>query len=181
LTSRTTSTPNRSPRAPSYSIVAGSLWALEILAELGFRYDSSIFPIRHDRYGIPDAPRVPFRIDTAAGSIVEYPIATFRLWGGTNLPFGGGGYLRLLPWWYTRLGLRRAGAEGLHVHPWEIDPAQPRLPGRLTSRLRHYTNLGGTYERLGRLVDAGRFTSFRRCGAPVGTQEPGARAAHAIA
>ena len=162
-------------RAPTYSIVAGSLWAIEILVELGFTYDSSIFPIHHDRYGIPDAPRVPFLIETPAGSLVGYPIATFRLWGATNLPFGGGGYLRLMPWWYTRLGLRRAGAEGLpviaYIHPWEIDPGQPRLQGSFKSRLRHYTNLGSTYARLDRLVDGGRFTSFRNRGAKPPEQQ----------
>jgi polysaccharide deacetylase family protein (PEP-CTERM system associated) len=156
-------------RAPTYSVVGESLWALEILVELGFTYDSSIFPIHHDRYGIPDAPRFPFRIDTPSGSLIEYPIATFRFWGATNLPFAGGGYLRLLPWWYTQLGLRRADAEGLpviaYIHPWEIDPGQPRLNGKWTSRLRHYTNLGRTYDRLDRLVERGTFTSFRRCGA----------------
>jgi polysaccharide deacetylase family protein (PEP-CTERM system associated) len=161
-------------RAPTYSIVERSLWATEILAELGFTYDSSIFPVHHDRYGIPRAPRHPFRLDTPSGPIVEYPIATFRLWGATNLPFGGGGYLRLLPWWYTALGVRRAKAEGLpviaYVHPWDIDPEQPRLAGRLTSRLRHYTNLGKTYRRLGRLVGQGGFTSFRRSGLAAAVQ-----------
>ena len=160
-------------RAPTYSIVASTLWALEILVELGFTYDSSIFPIRHDRYGIPEAPRFPFRIATPAGPIVEYPIATFRLWGETNFPFAGGGYLRLLPWWYTQLGLRRARAEGLpviaYIHPWEIDPGQPRLTSTLASRVRHYTNLTRTYARLGRLVDRGGFTSFRNSGLPVGS------------
>jgi polysaccharide deacetylase family protein (PEP-CTERM system associated) len=154
-------------RAPTYSIVSSSLWALEMLAELGFTYDSSIFPIHHDRYGIPDAPRFPFRISTASGPIVEYPITTFRLWGN-NLPVAGGGYLRLLPWWYTRVGMRRARQEGLpviaYVHPWEIDPEQPRLNGRFSSRLRHYTNLGKVYGRLGRMLGGGTFTSFRNSG-----------------
>jgi len=152
-------------RAPTYSIVSSSLWAIDILAELGFTYDSSIFPIHHERYGIPDAPRFPFRITTHAGAVLEYPIATFRLWGELNFPFGGGGYLRLLPWWYTRLGLHRAKSEGLpviaYIHPWEIDPKQPRLNGRLTSRLRHYTNLKKTYTRLAQMLGAGDFTSFR--------------------
>src|SRR5215213_5392972 len=129
-------------RAPSYSITAASLWALEVLVETGFTYDSSIFPIRHDVYGIPDAPRGPFRVSTPSGSLVEYPITTFRLGGGPNLPVGGGGYLRLLPFWYTRLGYRRARAENLpliaYVHPWEVDPGQPRLPGRPQSLFRHY-------------------------------------------
>jgi polysaccharide deacetylase family protein (PEP-CTERM system associated) len=160
-------------RAPTYSIVNDSLWALEILVELGFTYDSSIFPIHHDRYGIPDAPRAAFVVRTASGSLVEYPIATFRLWGRTNLPFAGGGYLRLMPWWYTQLGLRRAGREGLsivaYIHPWEIDAGQPRLAGSLPSRIRHYTNLNKTYRRLERLVSSGRFTSVRRARiGPVG-------------
>lgn len=155
-------------RAPTYSVVAGSLWALEVLAELGFTYDSSIYPIHHDRYGIPGAPRRPFLVRTASGTLVEYPIATFRLWGRTNLPFAGGGYLRLLPWWYTRLGLRQTRRESLpvvaYIHPWEIDPGQPRLAGSLPSRIRHYTNLNRTYRRLERLVSGGAFTSFRRFG-----------------
>ena len=155
-------------RAPTYSVVARSLWALDVLAELGFTYDSSIFPIHHDRYGIPDAPCGPFVVRTASGPVTEYPIATFRLWGRTNLPFAGGGYLRLLPWWYTRLGLQRTRKEGLpvvaYVHPWEIDPAQPRLAASLGTRVRHYTNLKKTYRRLERLVAGGNFTSFRRSG-----------------
>ena len=156
-------------RAPTYSIVERSLWAIDILAELGFTYDSSIFPVHHDRYGIPGAPRRPFVLSTPHGPLIEYPIATFQLWGrGTNLPFGGGGYLRLLPWWYTQLGLFRARSEGLpvvaYIHPWEIDPGQPRLARHLATRVRHYSNLGKTYERLARLVRGGAFTSFRRSG-----------------
>jgi polysaccharide deacetylase family protein (PEP-CTERM system associated) len=155
-------------RAPTYSIVTSSLWATEILAELGFNYDSSIFPIHHDNYGIPDAPRFPFRIRTASGTLLEYPIATFLLWGARRFPFGGGGYLRLLPWWYNQLGLRHAQAEGLPVvsytHPWEVDPQQPRLNGRLKSRLRHYTNLDKTYTRLEQMLSRGGFTSFRNSG-----------------
>ena len=154
-------------RAPTYSIVASSLWALEILVELGFTYDSSIFPIHHDRYGIASAPRAPFRIKTPAGPLTEYPLTTFRI-GKHSLPVGGGGYLRLLPRWYTRFGIRRARREGLpvivYVHPWEIDPNQPRLPGRLTSRLRHYTNLSKTYDRLNDMLREGTFTSFRESG-----------------
>lgn len=154
-------------RAPTYSIVARSLWALDILAELGFTYDSSIFPIHHDRYGIPDAPRFPFRIQTGAGPLFEFPITTFRV-RNHNLPVGGGGYLRLLPAWYTKLGVRRVEREGLpviaYIHPWEVDPEQPRLPGGLTSRLRHYTNLSRTYRRLDHLLQQTSFTSFRESG-----------------
>jgi polysaccharide deacetylase family protein (PEP-CTERM system associated) len=152
-------------RAPSFSIVRRSLWALEVLAELGFGYDSSIFPIHHDVYGIPDAPRMPFRVPTRAGPILECPMTTFRLSGKRNFPVGGGGYLRLMPFWYTRVGVRRAQDENLplivYIHPWEVDPAQPRLPGRLKSRLRHYTNLEQTYPKLERLLAMAPFTSFR--------------------
>jgi polysaccharide deacetylase family protein (PEP-CTERM system associated) len=154
-------------RAPTYSIVASSLWALEILVELGFTYDSSIFPIHHDRYGIPSAPRAPFRIKTPAGPLMEYPLTTFRV-GNHSMPVAGGGYLRLLPQWYTRFGISRARREGLpiiaYVHPWEIDPDQPRLPGTLTTRLRHYTNLSKTYARLDDMLREGSFTSFRESG-----------------
>jgi polysaccharide deacetylase family protein (PEP-CTERM system associated) len=154
-------------RAPTYSIVDRSIWALEILAELGFSYDSSIYPIHHDRYGMPWAPRVPFRFETPSGPITEFPITTFRL-GGHNMPVGGGGYLRLLPMLYTRFGLERVQKEGvpivIYIHPWEVDPEQPRLPGRLSSRLRHYTNLGRTYERFRNILQEGSYTSFRESG-----------------
>jgi polysaccharide deacetylase family protein (PEP-CTERM system associated) len=155
-------------RAPSYSIVMRSLWALEVLAEAGFVYDSSIFPIRHDVYGIPNAPRQPFIVTTGAGPIVEFPITTFRIVGAHNLPVGGGGYLRILPFWYTRLGYRRARAEKLpliaYIHPWEVDPDQPRLNGRRRSMIRHYTNLTKTHDRLRRLLALGKFSSFRDSG-----------------
>ena len=154
-------------RAPSYSITGKSAWALEILAELGFQYDSSIFPIHHDTYGIPRAPRTPFRAATASGSIVEFPLTTFRA-GLQNLPVGGGGYLRIFPFWYTRFGVRQAQAQGVplivYVHPWEIDPEQPRVAAGLKSRLRHYTNLAGTYARLERLCSLAAFSSFQDYG-----------------
>lgn len=164
---QTAGQPVRGYRAPTYSVIDGSLWALEILSELGFSYDSSIFPIHHDRYGIPDAPRAPFRFQTASGSMTEFPITTFRV-AGHNLPVGGGGYLRLLPRIYTRLGLQRVQREGLpvviYIHPWEIDPEQPRLAGRLSSRLRHYTNLSRTLDRFQSVLQAGNYTSFRESG-----------------
>jgi polysaccharide deacetylase family protein (PEP-CTERM system associated) len=155
-------------RAPSYSITMQSLWALDVLAEAGFTYDSSIFPIRHDVYGIPDAPRHPFLVTTPSGPIVEFPITTFRMVGDQNLPVGGGGYLRIFPFWYTKLGYRRAKAEKLpliaYIHPWEVDPDQPRIDGRRKSRLRHYTNLAKTHDRLRRLLALGQFSSFRGSG-----------------
>jgi len=155
-------------RAPSFSVVKKSLWALDILAELGFLYDSSIFPIQHDVYGMLDAPRVPFRVETQAGPLVEFPMTTFRWMGDRNFPIGGGGYLRIFPFWVTRFGVRKACENGVplitYVHPWEIDPSQPRLEGRLSSRLRHYTNLKQTAGRLRKLSKMVSFTSFRDSG-----------------
>ena len=152
-------------RAPSFSITQESLWALELLAELGFRFDSSIFPINHDLYGMPDAHRGPFRVLTKAGSIVEFPLATFRLCRAVNMPVAGGGYLRILPDWYTKAGLRSAWREFLpvvtYVHPWELDPEQPRVKASLKSRLRHYTNLKKTESRLRKLLSLAPFTCFR--------------------
>jgi polysaccharide deacetylase family protein (PEP-CTERM system associated) len=155
-------------RAPSFSITSRSRWALDILAELGFGYDSSVFPVRHDVYGVPRSPRRPFRVETPFGTIVEFPLATFHLGLGPNLPVAGGGYLRMLPYWYTKTGVARAWREGLpvvsYVHPWELDPEQPRLNGPLKSRLRHYTNLKGTEARLRRLLALDCFSSFRDSG-----------------
>lgn len=155
-------------RAPSFSITSRSSWALDILAELGFQYDSSVFPVKHDVYGVPAAPRVPFQIMTKFGPIVEFPMTTFRLGTGPNLPVGGGGYLRMLPSWYTRLGVQRVIREGLpvicYIHPWELDPEQPRIAAGFRSRLRHYTNLTKTAARLRRLLELGHFTNFRESG-----------------
>ncbi|HVI09036.1 MAG TPA: XrtA system polysaccharide deacetylase [Candidatus Binatia bacterium] len=157
----------RGYRAPTYSVIDRSVWALDILTELGFTYDSSIFPIRHDRYGIPGAPRQPFRFQTPSGPMTEFPITTFRV-AGHNMPVGGGGYLRLLPELYTRMGLQQVEKEGLpivvYIHPWEIDPEQPRLAGRFTSRLRHYTNLSRTFDRLRKVLQSGSYTSFQESG-----------------
>jgi polysaccharide deacetylase family protein (PEP-CTERM system associated) len=151
-------------RAPSYSVTGKSLWALDVLAECGFAYDSSIFPVRHDTYGIPTAPRTPFRVETGGGPLVEYPLTTFRLAIGPNFPVAGGGYLRLLPLWYTRMGRRISRNEGmpliLYVHPWEIDPGQPRLEGSAKSKFRHYTNLRQTYTRLKTLLESHPHRAF---------------------
>lgn len=151
-------------RAPSFSITRHSLWALDVLAECGFAYDASIFPIRHDIYGIPEGPRRPFHV----GALSVCPMTTFRWIGRHNWPVGGGGYLRLLPWWYTELGMRRAEEEGVplvgYVHPWELDTAQPRIQGRIRSKLRHYTNLHKTRARVAGLLALRRFTSFRDSG-----------------
>lgn len=153
-------------RAASYSIVRESLWALDILADLGFVYDSSIFPVHHDRYGIPDAERAPHRMSTPNGkSIVEWPLATATILG-FRLPVAGGGYFRLLPYWLSRWGLRSINRREcrpfiFYLHPWEIDPAQPRVSATRLSRFRHYTNLGKCEERLRRLLGEFRFGTAR--------------------
>jgi len=152
-------------RAPTFSITDKTLWALEILAEEGFRYDSSIFPVRHDRYGIPDWNR---HIETVAldngHSIIEVPPITARVLG-LNLPVAGGGYFRLAPLWISSWAVRRMNSEGhpavIYLHPWELDPGQPRLPIPPLQRFRHYVNLATTEKKLGRLLASSSFTRLR--------------------
>ena len=152
----------RGYRAPTWSVTAKTLWALEILADEGFAYDSSVFPIRHDLYGIPGAPRAPHEHTLASGRrLPEFPPTTVRV-AGMTLPAAGGGYLRLLPLAYSRWALRRVrqndAAPGMvYVHPWELDPEQPRMAAPALSRLRHYTNLDKTEERLDALLREHRF------------------------
>jgi len=153
-------------RASTYLITRRSLWALDILHEAGFEYDSSIFPIHHDVYGIPDAPQMPSRISTPKGaSIVEFPMSTAPMFG-TRLPVSGGGYFRLLPYWLTRAGLRKLNTDLgrpfiFYLHPWEVDPEQPRVKAGWKSRLRHYTNLDRCEARLRRLIGEFRFGRVR--------------------
>lgn len=143
-------------RAPSFSITRQSLWALDILAKLGFRYDCSMFPIRHPRYGIPDAPRAPHR----SHGLIEFPLSVMRI-GPVNVPVSGGAYLRLLPFWVTRLACRRLNRSGmpvqLYVHPWELDADIPRLPVAWHRAVTHYANLQATEVRLEALLDEFRF------------------------
>lgn len=147
----------RGYRAPTFSVVRETLWALEVLAEEGFRYDSSIFPIHHDRYGIPAAPRFPHRIRLpGGGEIVEFPITTLRV-AGQHLPFSGGGYFRLAPYAAVRTCIRRIHRVErmpvlVYVHPWELDPEQPRMPVGVLTRFRHYLNLRQTASKLDRLL-----------------------------
>lgn len=154
-------------RAASYSITRQSLWALDILAELGFVWDSSIFPVRHDRYGIPGTPRWPHRLQTPAGhTLIEFPLSTWQL-GQYRLPIAGGGYFRLYPYGLTRAGLasinRRAQRPFIfYLHPWEIDPEQPRVKAGLLSTFRHYNNLAKCEGRLRRLLDDFAFTTVGR-------------------
>jgi polysaccharide deacetylase family protein (PEP-CTERM system associated) len=150
-------------RAPSYSIVRETMWAVDILAEEGFRYDSSIFPIHHDHYGIPDFPRFPRPL--RGGVLQELPISTIRV-GHTNLPFVGGGYLRHFPMAFIRWGMRWLNQRErrpavVYIHPWEIDPGQPVQPVGALTRLRHYRNLGLTEGRLARLFSEYTFTTCR--------------------
>ena len=145
-------------RAASYSITQNSLWALDILAELGFSWDSSIFPVYHDRYGIPNSPTAPYRIETSSGKLLtEFPLTTAKLFG-MQMPAAGGGYFRLYPYILSRALFKRATQNGrapaiFYLHPWEIDPDQPRVPGAsLLSRFRHYNNLDKCLARLQALL-----------------------------
>jgi polysaccharide deacetylase family protein (PEP-CTERM system associated) len=169
-------TPVRGYRAPSFSITPQSFWAFEVLAEQGFTYDSSIFPVRHINYGIPDAPRAPYRIDTPAGALVEFPMPTLEI-AGRRSPLGGGAYLRLLPYWYTRWGIRFLNERErkpvcVYVHPWELDPEQPRMRGVLTSRLRHYIGLRGTQRKMANLLRDFEFCTLGSLVAECLAQEP---------
>jgi polysaccharide deacetylase family protein (PEP-CTERM system associated) len=144
-------------RAASFSITRQSLWALDVLLDLGFAYDSSIFPIRHDRYGIPGAAREPGHITAPSQrTLVEFPMSTARFLG-LQVPVSGGGYFRLLPYWLTRAGLRQINGGGrpftFYLHPWEVDPEQPRFKVSALSRFRHYTNLHRCAGRLARVLD----------------------------
>jgi polysaccharide deacetylase family protein (PEP-CTERM system associated) len=150
-------------RAPTFSIVRRTAWALDVLAELGLLYDSSIYPVRHDRYGVPRAPRQPFLAWGQQHAILELPPATLRL-PGVTVPAGGGGYFRLLPLWVLEQALAQAGraatprAAMLYFHPWEFDPQQPRLPlRRRLDRFRTYVGIGRSRRRLGTLLARYRF------------------------
>lgn len=151
-------------RAASYSITLESLWALDILAELGFIYDSSIVPVRHDLYGVPSAPRVPHELTTIGGhTLVEFPPSTLAL-GPLNLPVAGGGYFRLYPFSITKAALRWLNAREklpfiFYLHPWELDTGQPRLQGTPFSRFRHYNNIEKCEARLKALIKTFKFTT----------------------
>ena len=152
-------------RAPTFSVTHKTAWALDALVEAGYVYDSSVFPIRHDRYGVPDAPRFAHRaVGPGGGTILEVPPLTWRLLG-TNLPAGGGGYLRLLPVRLIGRALRAAQRRGhsamIYLHPWEVDPDQPVLPMGRFSRWRHRVGLGRTAAKLDWLLGRFRFATVR--------------------
>jgi polysaccharide deacetylase family protein (PEP-CTERM system associated) len=160
-------------RAASFSITRDSLWALDVLIDLGFEYDSSVFPIRHDRYGIPGAAPDPGRIAAPSGrTLVEFPMsaATFL---GVQIPVSGGGYFRILPYWVTRAGLRQINRRmrrpfSFYLHPWELDPGQPRIKVGPVSRFRHYTNLDRCEMRLRRALQDFAFAPAREVLAACG-------------
>lgn len=147
-------------RAPSFSIVPGREWALEILREEGYGYDSSLFPIRRAGYGFPEGGRDPYWMELSAGRLAEVPPTTLRR-AGRNLPAAGGAYFRLFPLWIFRAAFREAEARGVpgtfYIHPWEIDPAQPRFDVPWTTRVRHYGGLARTLPRLRAMLDEFRF------------------------
>jgi len=154
-------------RAASYSITPHSLWALETLIDAGFTYDSSIFPVHHDRYGMPGAPLNIHTAQTTNGkSLTEFPLTSAKFFNG-RLPVAGGGYFRIYPYFFSKLMLKRAAAEIkqpfiFYLHPWEIDPEQPRVPNSSAlSRFRHYTNLSRCLPRLENLIGDFDFTTVK--------------------
>jgi polysaccharide deacetylase family protein (PEP-CTERM system associated) len=153
-------------RAPSFSITPAEPWAYDILLEMGFHYDSSNYPIRHDRYGNARGPRFPYAIrDNGTGRLMEFPIGTTRLLG-TNLPIGGGGYFRLLPLPVIRWGIQRTNrSEGapvlFYIHPWELDRGLPRPPMAWRHRFRHYVGIARTEAKLSALLRGVPFTTVR--------------------
>lgn len=156
----------RGYRAASFSIISRSMWALDTLIDLGFEYDSSVFPIVHDNYGVPGAKLAPFLIEAPSGrTILEFPMSVAK-YGPLSVPVSGGGYFRILPYRLVRAGLKRINGRDrrpfvFYLHPWEIDPGQPRIEqAGLKSRFRHYTNLEHCEGRLRRLLDEFSFASM---------------------
>ena len=154
----------RGYRAPSFSIGHGNLWAFDRIAAAGYRYSSSVYPVQHDHYGMPDAPRFPYRV---SNGLLEIPVSTARILG-RNLPAGGGGYFRLAPYALSRWAINRVNRVDqrpaiFYFHPWEIDPQQPRIEGvGLKTRFRHYVNLNRTESRLRRLLSDFRWDRMDR-------------------
>lgn len=153
-------------RAPSFSIVPGWEWAFDILIEEGYRYDSSLFPIRRRGYGYPNSPHVPHLIRRAGGQIAEFPLATTNILG-YPIPAAGGGYLRQFPLAIIRRAFREASDRGeqatFYIHPWEIDPGQPRLAVSALNRIRHYRGLAGTLGRIDQLLEEFSFEAIASC------------------
>jgi len=163
-------------RAASYSITQASRWALDILCEEGFTWDSSIFPVRHDRYGMPGTPRWPHTLTAdGGGQLAEFPLSTLQFPGYT-LPIAGGGYFRLFPYWFSQWGLGSLNRQGkpfvFYLHPWEIDPGQPKVDVTGLSKFRHYNNLDVCEARLTRLLDRFNFSTMGQVLADCGVLEP---------
>jgi polysaccharide deacetylase family protein (PEP-CTERM system associated) len=168
-------------RAPTFSMTPRTAWAWDILIEEGYRYDSSIFPVRRPGYGFPGAPPYPHLIRRPAGELLELPIATLSV-AGVRVPAGGGGYLRQLPFQLIHRAFRKlstAGSPGMfYIHPWELDPEQPRIPCPWLTSVRHYRGLERTVPRLERLLSTFKFTSVARRfrdeleGGPLGGASP---------
>ncbi len=154
-------------RATSFSIMEKTMWALDILIEEGFHYDSSIFPIRHDRYGYPGFNRFPVKVQREGiGEILEIPPSTIKFFG-QNIPIAGGGYLRLFPAWITKRAVKRINLLEkkpviFYFHPWEIDIHQPKLNGRGLSKMRHYINIDSTFPKLNAFLKEFKFKPLRR-------------------
>jgi polysaccharide deacetylase family protein (PEP-CTERM system associated) len=152
-------------RAPNYSILPNTIWACQILAQLGMKYDSSIFPVKHDRYGFLGAPRFPFVLDLKEhGRLIEFPMSTIRLCG-SNIPVAGGAYLRLYPYWFIKGAIKSLNKSAkpaiLYLHPWEIDVHQPRMKLKLKTKIRHYGNLRMTERKLFKLLTEFEFGSVK--------------------
>ncbi|NGZ95896.1 MAG: polysaccharide deacetylase family protein [Nitrospira sp. WS110] len=157
-------------RAPSFSITKDTMWATQILVEEGYGYDSSIFPVLHDRYGVPSANPEVHQLLTASGLLWEVPPSTVK-YMGVRLPVAGGGYFRLYPYMVLRAFLKKLEGQGsslvMYMHPWEFDPDQPRMEGSLLSRLRHYLNLDKTECRMRALLQDFSFAPIRQVFSPI--------------
>jgi polysaccharide deacetylase family protein (PEP-CTERM system associated) len=153
-------------RAPTYSIIEGAYWAFDILLKYNLLYDSSIFPITHDRYGVPNGERFPHQIRRDPGAaIMEFPLSTLRF-GKWNFPIAGGGYMRLLPYWVLKKGIQHLNHQQqsaiIYLHPWELDPEQPKIPNiPATTRVRHYLNLRSTATKLRKLIHDFEFAPIK--------------------
>ncbi len=152
-------------RAPTFSIVKKTFWAWDIMLKLGIAYDSSVYPIWHDRYGVPEAPRSVYSaVEKNGKKLTEFPMSTMKICG-KNIPFCGGGYLRIFPNWFTRMGIKSVNKEGIpaiiFVHPWEFDFGQPKINLGKIQTLRHYYNIKNNLSKLGQLLDGFKWISFK--------------------
>ena len=152
-------------RAPTFSIVKETQWAWKIMLDLGLEYDSSVYPIWHDRYGIPDAPRKPYiALKKEQEKLIEFPMPTLKF-GNKNFPFGGGGYLRIFPLWFTKYAIKKFNTEELpaiiYAHPWEFDAEQPRLDLGRIQTWRHYYNINKNLSKLEVLLNRFQWISFK--------------------